>query len=74
MIKMPVDILNSVFLPIAAIFGIIEWIIVFLETYRHLQKMEKHKRISNSIYDATIMTAILTAILYFFMYLLLKIL
>lgn len=70
---MPGDLLNSVFLPIAVIFGIIEWIIVFLETYRHFPKMERQKRIRNSVYDATIMSVIMTAIIYFFMYLLLRI-
>ena len=72
--KMAVDILNSVFVPIVAIFGIIEWVIVFLETYRHFPRMEKQKRIMNSVYDATLMTVTITAITYFFLYLILQIL
>jgi len=71
---MPADVLNSVFVPIISIFGIIEWIIVFLETYRHFPKMEKSNRIRNSTIDATLMTVTITAITYFFLYLILQIL
>jgi hypothetical protein len=67
---MTIDILNSIFVPIAIIFGIIEWVIIFLENYRHFPRMEKWKRIRNSICDATIMTVIMMCIVYFFMYIL----
>ena len=70
---MTVDIQNSIFVPIAIIFGIIEWMIIFLENYRHFPRMEKWKRIRNSIYDSTVATVIIVAIIYFFMYILLKI-
>jgi len=70
---MSIDILNSIFVPIATMFGIIEWVIIFLESYRHFPEMEKQKRIKNSVYNATIMTIVMTAIIYFFMYIMFQI-
>ena len=70
---MQVDILNSVLVPLFLVFSVIEWLIVFLETYRHFPKMEKEKRIRNSIIDASVFTFTIFFILYFFMYLLLQI-
>jgi small neutral amino acid transporter SnatA (MarC family) len=70
---MQIDILNSMFVPLLLVFSVIEWLIIFLEIYRHFPKMEKNKRIWNSVVDATTFTFIIFIILYFFMYLLLQI-
>jgi len=70
---MQVDILNTALVPVLLAFSVIEWLIIFLETYRHFPKMEENKRIKNSIIDATTFTSVVFIILYFFMYLLLQI-
>ena len=70
---MQVDILNTALVPVLLVFSVIEWLIIFLETYHHFPKMEENKRIKNSIIDATTFTSVVFIILYFFMYLLLQI-
>jgi len=69
---MPVE-MNAFFLPILTMFAVIEWLFFFMETYRHFPKMEKKKRIRDSVIEATIMTIVISGILYFFMYMILQI-
>jgi len=70
---MQVDILNTALVPVLLVFSVIEWLIIFLETYRHFPKMEENKRIRNSIIDASIFTFTIFFFLYFSMYLVLQI-
>jgi uncharacterized membrane protein YidH (DUF202 family) len=64
--------IEMIALPLMAIFGSLLWIMIFLQTYRHFPKMDKHQRISMSVSSATIATVAVMAIVYVFMYLLLK--
>jgi len=70
---MQIDILNTALVPVLLVFSAIEWLIIFLETYRHFPKMEENKRIRNSIIDASIFTFTIFFFLYFSMYLVLQI-
>jgi len=64
--------IEMIALPLMAIFGSLLWIMIFLQTYRHFPKMDKSQRISLSVSSATIATVAVMAIVYVFMYLLLK--
>ena len=58
---------SLLFLPIFAVFGSLGWIMIFLETYRHLgpKTMSKEERITYSATQATIMAVMLGAVSYF---------
>ena len=59
---------SRMFLPIfLAVFGSIGWIMIFLETYMHLNEktMSKKERIKESATQATIMTVFLVVMSYF---------
>ena len=51
-------------LPIFVVFGIPAWVMFFLQTYRHFPKMEPAKRLSMSIVNATILTAVLLGVVF----------
>ena len=52
---------------IGGIFGIIAWLQIYMETYRHFPKMDKHQRIIMSATSATIAAIILLIAVYLFM-------
>ncbi|MEM3374459.1 MAG: hypothetical protein QXE31_04525 [Candidatus Woesearchaeota archaeon] len=56
---------NPITFPFMIFAGIIVFMFVFLETYRHFPKMEKQKRIEYSLSIAIIMALAIMAILYF---------
>ncbi|MEM4397734.1 MAG: hypothetical protein QW757_03880 [Candidatus Woesearchaeota archaeon] len=56
---------NPITIPFMIFAGIIVFMVVFLETYRHFPKMEKEKRIEYSLSIATIMSLAIMFILYF---------
>ena len=51
-------------LPITIIFGISFWIMIFLNNYRHFPKMDSKERLWSCIVNATLMTAMLTGLVY----------
>jgi len=59
-------------IPFIILGGIIIWIMIFLGTYPHFQKMEERKRIELSVTNATIMAVTLMVILSIAMYFLIK--
>jgi len=58
----------TIFIPMMVLFGVIGWIMVFIETYRHFPKMDSRQRIALSISNATGMIIIFIIIAYVFMY------
>ena len=58
---------SLMFFPIFAVFGSLGWLMIFLETYRHLdpKMMSKEERITYSATQATVMTVMLGAVSYF---------
>ncbi|MEM2131168.1 MAG: hypothetical protein QXM96_02940 [Candidatus Woesearchaeota archaeon] len=56
---------NLIEFPFMIFAGIIVFMVVFLETYRHFPKMEKQKRIEYSLVLATTMALAIMLILYF---------
>jgi len=58
---------SLMFVPILAVFGSLGWLMIFLETYRHLDSkmMSKGERITHSAMQATIMTVMLAVVSYF---------
>ncbi len=52
------------FASIMLVFGLVGWLMVFLETYRHFPKMEKTERIRLSVTNATVMTIMLVVVCY----------
>jgi len=57
---------------VGGIFGILLWIMVFLQTYRHFPKMSKKQRIILSVGIATLLTFIVLVICFLSMILLTK--
>jgi|GEM_PF-1456203 len=56
------------FFVIAAVFGLLLWVSVFLATYMHFPKMEPKKRIELSIVNAsTVFAALLVLSIIFFL-------
>ena len=55
-------------LALGSIFGFIFWLQIYMETYRHFPKMDKHKRIIMSATSATVATIILLIAVTLFMY------
>jgi len=51
-------------IPVVAVFGIIGWIMIFLETYMHFPKMDKRERIKMGVINATVIVLILIAVVY----------
>ncbi len=51
-------------IPIVAVFGIIGWTMIFLETYMHFPKLDKGERIKMSAINATVLVLILMAVVY----------
>jgi len=58
----------TIFIPIMAVFGIIGWVMFFLETYRHFPKMDSSQRMALSLTNATVMLGMFIVIVYAFMY------
>jgi uncharacterized membrane protein len=50
--------------PLVAVFGIIGWTMVFLETYMHFPKMDKRERIKMGAINATVLVLILIVVVY----------
>ena len=46
-------------LPIAAFFGGLFWLMIFLASYMHFPKMEKSERLKMSLENATLMTLLI---------------
>jgi hypothetical protein len=59
-------------LPITAVFGIVFWIMIFLNTYRHFPKMNPEERLWMCIINSTLMTLILMGIVYLFLWFILQ--
>ena len=57
---------------VGGIFGILLWIMVFLQTYRHFPKMSKRQRLLMSVGIATLLTFIVLVICFLSMILLTK--
>ena len=55
-------------LPVIAIFGVVLWLMIFMETYRHFPKMDGQKRLEYSIINATGITLIIILICSIFLY------
>jgi len=51
-------------IPVVAVFGIIGWIMIFLETYMHFPKLDKRERIKMGAVNATVLVLILIAVVY----------
>ncbi len=51
-------------IPVVAVFGIIAWTMIFLETYMHFPKMDKRERIKMGVVNATIIVLVLMAVVY----------
>jgi len=50
--------------PVVAVFGIIGWIMIFLETYMHFPRIDKKERIKMSAVNATVIVLVLIAVVY----------
>lgn len=51
-------------IPVVAVFGIIGWTMIFLETYMHFPKMDKRERIKMGVVNATVIVLILIVVVY----------
>jgi hypothetical protein len=51
-------------IPVVAVFGIIGWIMIFLETYMHFPKLDKRERIKMGAVNATVLVLILIVVVY----------
>jgi heme/copper-type cytochrome/quinol oxidase subunit 4 len=51
-------------IPVVAVFGIIGWTMIFLETYMHFPEMDKKERIKMGAVNATVLVLILIAVVY----------
>ena len=58
----------TISIPIMVVFGVIGWVMIFLETYRHFPKMDAEQRMALSLTNATVMIGIFIVIVYVFMY------
>ncbi len=58
--------------PIALLFGSLLWVMVFLQTYRHFPKMDPRQRFWMGCKSATTMTAVLLAIVFVFLYVIVR--
>ena len=68
MLKMaPLNVL-LISLPVLIVFGIILWLMIFLNTYRHFPKMDSEERLWLCIVNATSLTGILIGIVYLFLW------
>jgi uncharacterized membrane protein YidH (DUF202 family) len=56
--------------PILGVFGALEWMVLFVYTYKTFPKLEPHKRFYLAVTNASILTAILLLIVGVSMYLL----
>jgi hypothetical protein len=52
-----------------AFFGLLEWLMIFFETYRHFPKMEKIQRIQMSFVTATELALFISILCYVTLYL-----
>jgi len=68
---MPIKTL-SISIPILAGFGLVFWFMIFLNNFRHFPKMDSKKRLWMSILNATILTLVLVAIIFLFLWLILQ--
>ena len=59
---------QTMFLLIASLFGLLGWLMVFLETYRHFPKMDSDERFRLSFTNATVMTGMVLVIVYIAFY------
>jgi len=57
----------TISIPIMVVFGVIGWVMIFLETYRHFPKMDAGKRMALSLTNATAMTVMFVVLVYVFM-------
>jgi len=54
----------TISIPIMVVFGVIGWVMIFLETYRHFPKMDAEKRMALSLTNATVMTVMFVVLVY----------
>jgi hypothetical protein len=59
-------------IPVVAVFGIIGWTMIFLETYMHFPKLDKGERIKMGAINATVLVLILMAVVYLSMVIFLR--
>jgi len=59
-------------LPITIVFGIIFWLMIFLNIYRHFPKMNPEQRLWKCIIDSTTISLILMGIVYLFLWFILQ--
>ena len=67
----PSDLLR-ITLPITIGFGLIFWLMIFLNTYRHFPKMNPTERLWMCIESATMITLILMGVVYLFLWFILQ--